>query len=61
MQDWDQLVMILIGGGVAIYSGYMAWAAWRQRQRWAAAGHILLGACTVALPLLVAIGRAGTH
>lgn len=59
MQDWDQLVMALLGGGVASYSGYLAWTAWRQRQPLAATGHILLGVCTVALPLLVAIWRAG--
>ncbi|MDF2626501.1 MAG: hypothetical protein K0R39_332 [Symbiobacteriaceae bacterium] len=59
MQDWDQLVMALIGAGVAVYSGYLARTAWRQRQRWAAAGHALLGVCTVALPLLVALWRAG--
>lgn len=58
MQDWDQLVMAFIGGGVAIYSGYLAWGTWRHRQRLAAVGHALLGLCTVALPLLVAIWRA---
>jgi hypothetical protein len=59
MQDWDQLVMALIGVGVAIYSGYQAWVAWQRGQRWATAGHIMLGFCTIALPLLVAIWRTG--
>lgn len=47
--------MALLGGGVAVHSGYLAWVAWRRRKRLAAAGSVLLGLCTVLLPILIAL------
>ncbi|HYF94040.1 MAG TPA: hypothetical protein VD969_17635 [Symbiobacteriaceae bacterium] len=57
MQNWDLVVMVLLGGGVAAHSGYLAWAAFRRKQPLAAAGSLLLGLCTVILPLLLTMLR----
>ena len=53
VQDWDRLIMVLLGGGVAAYTLYGAWKLWRQRQRKAAIGALLLAAGAVALPLVL--------
>lgn len=53
MQDWDRLAMILINGGVAIYTGYTGWRSWQAQQKGAAIGAFLLAAATAALPLLL--------
>lgn len=58
MQDWDRMVMILIGGGVAVYTCIPGWRFWRQQQTRAAIGTFLLAVATVALPFaLVAFGQ----
>ncbi|MGE5674490.1 MAG: hypothetical protein ACM3XM_11515 [Mycobacterium leprae] len=58
MQNWDRLVMLLMGGSVLLYCCYHAWRAWRGQQRLAAVGHILLGVCALALPLALVIFRS---
>jgi uncharacterized membrane protein len=55
LQNWDRLVMILIGGGVAVYSGYGGWRSWQKQEKQAAIGAFLLAAATVALPIALAI------
>lgn len=55
MQDWDRIVFVLLGGGVAIYTGYAGWRAWRQQQKGEAVGAFILAAATVAVPLVLAM------
>ncbi|MFZ5814537.1 MAG: hypothetical protein ACOY93_04465 [Bacillota bacterium] len=55
MQDWDRLVVVLFGAGVAIYSGYGGWRFWQQQNRGAAYGSIFLALVSVLLPLLLAV------
>ncbi|MFZ5823308.1 MAG: hypothetical protein ACOY94_03000 [Bacillota bacterium] len=35
MQDWDRLVIILVGAGVSIYTGLDGYKLWK-RERWLA-------------------------
>lgn len=55
MQDWDRLVMVLIGGVVAAYTGYGGWRFWRQQEKGAAIGAFVLAVTTLALPIALAI------
>jgi uncharacterized membrane protein len=53
MQDWDRLVFL--GGGVALYTGYAGWRAWKQQQKGEAFGAFLLALATVAVPIVLAM------
>lgn len=55
MQDWDRLMMILLGGGVAIYTGYTGWRSWKEKKKKAALGAFLLAAVTALMPLALAM------
>lgn len=54
MQDWDRLVFVLLGGGVALYTGYGGWRAWKQRQKGEAVGAFVLALATAVVPLVLA-------
>ncbi|HEY3364944.1 MAG TPA: hypothetical protein VGK74_07835 [Symbiobacteriaceae bacterium] len=53
MQNWDRLVIVVVGGGVAAYTVYGGWGLWKQQQRGAAVGAVVLAVVAVALPLIL--------
>lgn len=53
MQDWDRLVLILIGAGVAAHTGYAGWRLWRRQNRGGALGAFFLAAVSVLAPILL--------
>lgn len=55
MQDWDHFVMIALGTGVTIHTGYVGWQFWKQRNRGGAMGAFFLAVLTVALPIALAV------
>ncbi|MFZ5825289.1 MAG: hypothetical protein ACOY94_13320 [Bacillota bacterium] len=55
MQDWDRLVMVLLGGGVALHSCYVAWRLWGAQNRGGAFGSLFLALVAVALPVMLAL------
>jgi uncharacterized membrane protein len=55
MQDWDRLVFVLLGGGVAVYTGYLGWRAWREQHKSEAVGAVLLALATVVVPIVLAM------
>lgn len=55
MQDWDRLVMVIVGAGVALSSLVGGYKSWRAQQRSAAVGALLLAVMTLALPVALAL------
>ena len=55
MQDWDKLVMVLLGIGVAAYTGYRGVQFWRKENRGGAVGAFFLALVAVALPVMLAV------
>lgn len=55
MQDWDRLIFVVLGGGVAVYTGYGGWRAWQQKLKSEAVGAFLLALATVAVPFALAL------
>jgi hypothetical protein len=55
LQNWDRLLMILLGGGVAVYTGYGGWRSWRRQERQAAVGAFILAGAVVVLPILLSL------
>ncbi len=55
MQDWDQLVMVLLGVGVALHTGYLAWQMWRKQNRGGALGALFLALLVILMPVLLAM------
>ncbi|HYF94481.1 MAG TPA: hypothetical protein VD969_19855 [Symbiobacteriaceae bacterium] len=55
MQDWDRVMMMLLGGGVSVYTGYQGWRYWQQANRKAAAGAAVLSVAAVGVPLALSL------
>lgn len=53
MLEWDRVVMYLLSGGVALYTGWTGWQSWRAQERRAGVGAFLLALVTVALAFLL--------
>jgi hypothetical protein len=47
--------MIVLGGGVAVYTVYGGWRLWRNQERQAAVGAFLLAGAVVVLPILLSL------
>lgn len=55
MQDWDRLVIILVGAVVSIYAGIDGYKLWK-RERWlGVAGVALLIVGAIGVPVLLAL------
>jgi len=55
MQDWDRLVTIIFGVGVAGYKVYTGWKARKTGGGLALAGAVLLAGACLALPVVLAV------
>jgi hypothetical protein len=55
MQDWDRLVMIIVGAAVAIYTGIDGWKLWKRKNWLAVCGIGLLMLSAVGLPIMLAM------
>lgn len=55
LQNWDRMVMILIGLGVTIYTLLGGWRLWRSGQTGPAIGIGLLALAAMILPVILAV------
>lgn len=55
MQEWDRLVMIAIGAGVAIWTGKQGWPLWKAGNTTGVVGVLLLILSAIAVPLVLAL------
>lgn len=53
MLEWDRLLMYLLSGGVALYTGWTGWQSWRAQERLAGAGAFLLALVTLVLAVVL--------
>lgn len=53
MLEWDRVVMLLLSGGVALYTAWTGWRSWQAQQRRAGVGAFLLALVTVTLALVL--------
>ena len=55
MQEWDRLVMIVIGAGVSIWTAREGWRLWKAGNTTGAVGVLLLILTALAVPLVLAL------